>query len=159
MGAAALAAAVLLLARRWARRRRREPEAEGPEEAPVEAPRKQREALVFPALHPASHDVQPAAWLEVTSGSGDQKLPLDEQPRTIGFTPDCDIRLEDGRRGTRMERVRIWMREGRFMLHNLSALGTVRVSGLPATWVILEDGDEIVLGTVKLVFRSEGDKL
>ena len=159
VGAAALTAAVLLLARRWARRRRREPEAEGPEEAPVEAPRKQREALVFPALHPASHDVQPAAWLEVTSGSGDQKLPLDEQPRTIGFTPDCDIRLEDGRRGTRMERVRIWMREGRFMLHNLSALGTVRVSGQPATWIILEDGDEIVLGTVKLVFRSEGDKL
>jgi hypothetical protein len=39
------------------------------------------------------------------------------------------------------------------MLHNLSRLGKVMVGGKPATWAVLEDGDEIVIGGSKLTFR------
>ena len=39
------------------------------------------------------------------------------------------------------------------MLHNLSRLGGVTVGGKPATWAVLEDGDEIVIGASRLRFR------
>ena len=72
---------------------------------------------------------------------------------TIGFTPDCVIGLPDGF-GARPERARIWRRDGRYMLHNLSRMGSVMVAGKAAVWVILEDGDDIVLGPQKIVFRD-----
>ena len=39
------------------------------------------------------------------------------------------------------------------MLHNLSRLGWVTVGGKAATWAVLEDGDEIVIGASRLRFR------
>ncbi|HYV32230.1 MAG TPA: FHA domain-containing protein, partial [Candidatus Binatia bacterium] len=50
-------------------------------------------------------------------------------------------------------RFRVWRREGVYMLHNLSRLGKVTVGGKPATWAVLEDGDEIVIGASRLRFR------
>jgi hypothetical protein len=40
------------------------------------------------------------------------------------------------------------------MLHNLSRMGTVLVAGKPASWAILEDGDEVQIGPVRLLFRD-----
>jgi hypothetical protein len=40
------------------------------------------------------------------------------------------------------------------MLHNLSRLGAATVGGKPVTWAVLEDGDEIEIGSCKLVFRT-----
>jgi len=40
------------------------------------------------------------------------------------------------------------------MLHNLSRVGGVMVAGKGAVWVLFEDGDDIVLGPQKIVFRD-----
>ena len=66
---------------------------------------------------------------------------------------DCGIVLP-AESSHRWERVRVWRREGRFMLHNVSRMGTVTVGGRPAIWVVLEDGDEIQLGNCRLLFRE-----
>ena len=50
----------------------------------------------------------------------------------------------------------MWRREGRYMMHNLSRMGSVTVAGRPAIWVVLEDGDEIQLGSCRLQFREKG---
>ena len=44
------------------------------------------------------------------------------------------------------------------MLHNLSRIGGVFVSGKAATWAILEDGDEVRIGGQKLIFREPDTK-
>jgi Mg-chelatase subunit ChlD len=93
------------------------------------------------------------AWVWVVSPSGEESHPLGDAPVTIGFAPDCGIRLPDGA-GKRWEKVRIWRREGRFMLHNLSRMGAVSVGGQPVTWAVLEDGDEIRMGPSVLTFRE-----
>jgi hypothetical protein len=73
------------------------------------------------------------------------------------FTPTGIIRRSErilNGFGGRHERARIWRRDGRYMPHNLSRLGSVMVAGKAAVWVILEDGDDIVLGPQKIVFRD-----
>jgi predicted component of type VI protein secretion system len=52
------------------------------------------------------------------------------------------------------ERVRIWLRDGSYMLHNLSRTGSVTIAGQAVTWAVLEDGDEIRIGVQTLVFRA-----
>jgi Domain of unknown function (DUF4114) len=92
------------------------------------------------------------AWLKVVSQEGDDLFPLSDEPVTIGFSGDCAINLPGGETG-RPERVRIWRREGAYMLHNLSRFGLVTISGRPAgPWTVLEDGDEIMLGDQRLIF-------
>jgi hypothetical protein len=41
------------------------------------------------------------------------------------------------------------------MLHNLSRVGGVTIAGKPVSWAILEDGDEILLGGCRLIFRDK----
>jgi VWFA-related protein len=129
------------------RRRRRKSAVE------IEPSRFEREprASNFPEIQRAADD-ESGAWLELPTG---QKYALREAPVTIGFTPDCVIGLPAGF-DVRHERARIWRRDGRYMLHNLSRLGSVMVAGKAAVWVILEDGDDIVLGPQKIVFRDPG---
>jgi hypothetical protein len=75
---------------------------------------------------------------------------------TVGFSSDCTIVLPERPPGS-LERVRIWQREGRFMLHNLSRGGRVSVAGRPvSSWVVLDDGDAIDIGgcTIRFQFAS-----
>ena len=97
--------------------------------------------------------VDAAAWLEVVTPDRPARFPLGEDPITVGFSADCTICLpagavQDG------ARVRLWRREGRYMLHNLSRLGRVTVGGKPVIWAVLEDGDEILLGSYLVVFHD-----
>lgn len=86
--------------------------------------------------------------------NGDQQsLVIDGNPLTIGFSSDCDVVLPHTN-GTAVERVRVWRRDGRFMLHNLSRGDGVRVDGKPVSWVVLEDGDEIELNGSRLTFQA-----
>ena len=52
--------------------------------------------------------------------------------------------------------MRIWLRDGSYMLHNLSRTGAVTIAGRSVTWAVLEDGDEIRIGGQTLVFRAAG---
>jgi uncharacterized protein YegL len=91
------------------------------------------------------------AQLALLSGTTEtERYPLGEAPATIGSAPDCTIRLPDGKSSSR---VRVWRREGKFMLHSLSRRGRVAVGGRPVTWAVLEDGDEIEIGPHRLRFR------
>jgi VWFA-related protein len=110
-------------------------------------------APVFAGTGPLGAPVKADAWLEVVQPEQFGRFSLGEDPVTVGFTGDCTIRLPDGgdQIGTRL---RVWKREGRYMLHNLTRLGKVIVAGKPATWAILEDGDLIELGSSRLVFRT-----
>ena len=106
-----------------------------------------------PLFPPVAATVAPEsiAYLQL-EGNGTM-YPLGDSPVTIGFTPDCAVHLPEGS-AVRSERVRVWRREGRFMLHNLTRTGFVQVAGRPATWSILEDGDEIQIGRVRLMFHD-----
>jgi len=109
-------------------------------------------APVISGDRPLPQAIRANAWLEVGS-SGGARYPLGDDPVTVGFTGDCSINLAGGGAG-RPERVRIWRREGSYMLHKLSRFGVVTVSGRPAAaWIVLEEGDEIVLGDQRLIFR------
>jgi hypothetical protein len=103
----------------------------------------------LPEITRAVEPEQTMAWLTLPDGI---RKPLGMSPVTIGFSADCTIQLEGGQPGS-IERARVWWRDGSFMLHNLSRVGTLRVSGRPATWVVLEDGDEIEMGGNRVVFE------
>lgn len=154
-GVAVAGAGGFVLVRRRRRRRAVRP-GEAVEEsldrlnAPPPPPREDAGAPLFPAGRPAEIR-ESDSWLTLSDGD---RFPLGESPVTIGFTADCDVQLPDRAGAVAAERVRIWQRDGRYMLHTLSRLGRVSVGGKPAAWVILEDGDEIQLGPHTITFRS-----
>jgi uncharacterized protein YegL len=149
----ALAAGALLLRRR--RRQRRE--AEWGLEHRVQSLPAPEPSMATPAAEEGAALVSgpPIAQLALLSGATETKrYPVGEAPATIGSAPDCTIRLSDGKVSSH-ERVRIWRREGKFMLHSLSRRGRVTVGGRPVTWAVLEDGDEIEIGPHRLRFRLQ----
>ena len=106
--------------------------------------------LAYPTIERAAGG-EPGAWLETP----DDRVSLGDGPVTVGYTSDCMVTLVNGT-GSRTERVRIWLRDGAYMLHNLSRAGSVTIAGKPVTWAVLEDGDEIRIGGQTLVFRAAG---
>jgi VWFA-related protein len=117
-------------------------------------PRPEDPGAVFIGTGPLGN-ARADAWLESLAPENAGRFPLGEDPVTVGFTGDCTICLPDGA-GQAGARFRVWRREGVYMLHNLSRLGWVTVGGKPATWAVLEDGDEIVIGASRLRFRIGG---
>jgi VWFA-related protein len=111
---------------------------------------------LFPPVAAATAP-ESSAYLRLETDDG-EIYPLGDWPTTVGFTSDCSVVLPNGST-TGWERVRIWRREGRFMLHNLSRIGVVEVSGRPVTWAVLEDGDEVMIGRARLVFHEPGDSV
>ncbi len=107
---------------------------------------------VFVGKGPAARDYA-EAWLEVIAPQSGERYAIGEEPVTVGFTGDCTICLPDGS-NRRFDRFRVWRREGRYMLHNLSRFGGATIGGKPVPWAVLEDGDEIQLGEWRLVFRT-----
>jgi VWFA-related protein len=147
LAALTLLAAVIFIRRR---RRRAEPPLRVPDVSPVSPGRVSEEVVPLPERTP-----RPArAWLELAGPRGGERYLLGDEPLTVGFSADCTVRLPQVR-SSGWERVRVWRRDGRYMLHNLSRLGSVSVGDRPVTWAVLEDGDKIELGGCTLVFRLE----
>ena len=130
----------------WRRRRRRHDAEHSPGLDRLE---KENRPLAYPTIERAAPAGPPGAWLETP----DRQVPLGGAPVTIGFTSDCLVTLGNGT-GSSTERVRVWLRDGSYMLHNLSRAGEVTIAGRPVTWAVLEDGDEIQIGGQTLVFRT-----
>lgn len=107
-------------------------------------------AVSFPSIQRAAANEAPTAWLEVPP---DRQIALGDSPITVGFSSDCLVVLSNGS-SSRPERARIWRRDGNYMLHNLSRVGGVAISGRPVTWAVLEDGDKIDIGGCTLLFRD-----
>jgi len=132
----------------FAMRRRARPRVDDP--PPVRL-RRRRAEVSFPEISRAIDITDARAWLQ---GPGDARVAVGQTPVTIGYTAECTMVLSNGS-GARQGRARVWLRDGRYMLHNLSPqLGSVSVAGRTATWVVLDDGDEISVGGAQLIFRS-----
>ena len=148
---AGLALAVLMGL--WWRRRRRRPPPPQPDFGRLGQSQEVPPAPSFsPAAEPEARSEPAEASLQLITSSSGQRYSLGGEPVTIGYTSDCAIRLPNGTGAGRTERVRVWRREGRYILHNLSRNGSVSVAGRPAVWAVLEHGDEIQLGPCRLVF-------
>lgn len=149
VGLAGLAALIAVVVVRR-RRRRAEPPLRAPDVRPVSPSHVTEEPAPLPEQGPP----RARAWLELAGLHKGERFLLSDEPLTVGFSPDCAVRLPEGR-SSRWERLRVWRRDGRYMLHNLSRLGSVSVGGRPVTWAVLEDGDRIEVGGCELVFRLE----
>jgi hypothetical protein len=135
----------------WRRKRRRDAReptlVDGPQ--PTGEPRPGETPVAEPRVRFGLRE----AWLRFLTSDGEKFFRIGESPVTIGFGPGCDLRIPDT--GTiHGARARIWPRDGKFMLHTLSMPGSVTVGGNPAGWVVLEDGDDIALGTSHLLFTT-----
>ncbi|HEY5640921.1 MAG TPA: VWA domain-containing protein [Dehalococcoidia bacterium] len=120
------------------------------DESTPERLRRRPAEVSFPEIRRAIDATESEAWLQ---GPDDARVAVGETPVTIGYTTDCTIVLPSSG-GAREGRVRVWLRDGSYMLHNLSPrLGSVSVGGRPVTWVVLDDGDEIFIGGARLTFR------
>ncbi len=117
-----------------------------------ELPERRPAPVSFPEISRATDMTDARAWIQ---GPGDARVAVGETPVTIGYTADCTIVLPAG--GAESQgRVRVWLRDGSYMLHNLNPrLGSVSVAGRSATWVVLDDGDEISIDGAHLVFRTD----
>jgi pSer/pThr/pTyr-binding forkhead associated (FHA) protein len=57
--------------------------------------------------------------------------------------------------GIAPEHARIWLRQERYLLHHVGGLSRkTYVSGQEADWVVLEPGDEVTIGSHRLVFED-----
>jgi hypothetical protein len=142
---------VIAIAVRRRRRRNRRAE-EGLDRRVHELPPAEASPVAPTVEEPEAAAPAVAELLVLNGASETKRYPLSAAPATIGFRPDCTILLgQGGPMGE--ERVRVWRREGKFMLHRLSRRGRVAVGGRPVTWAVLEDGDEIEIGPCRLRFR------
>lgn len=108
-----------------------------------------------PPLPTGERALAPSARLVVIEGpDAGRSVRVGEEPTTLGTDADCTLRLSDvgGLVGGR--HARIWLREARFMLHHLDSRRITRVNDRPVTWVVLEPGDEIVIGPHRLRFEE-----
>lgn len=80
------------------------------------------------------------------------RLPIGDDPLTIGRMPDCDVVLEDrnvSRRHAEVRRV-----PGGFAVVDLDSTNGTKVNGAGVKERRLEDGDEIVVGASVLRFEA-----
>ena len=118
-----------------------------PTEARAEAAPVQRQLLDVALAELSVHRRQDGALL--------RQLSLGRAPFTIGSRGGCDLVLTG--EGIAPRHLRLWHREGRFMLHDLTGRGGVLVNGRPVLWAVLEDGDSIELGPYRLQLRLLSD--
>lgn len=148
--AAAFAAVTILRARQ---RRVGRVAAGAPSDAPELTPDRfdrEPQKVVFPEIARAFVPNGTSAWLE---GPQTGRIPLAGAPLTLGVTADCDVRLPPVG-GAHQARVRIWRRDGNYMIHNLSQPPAgVTIGGRPVSWAILEDGDVITIGAETIAFH------
>ncbi len=81
-------------------------------------------------------------------------LQLNREPLTVGSSPGCDLVLPGNDVAARQ--LRIWYRQGKFMLHAISPRISVSIAGKSVYWAVLEDGDEIEVGRYRLRFEQMG---
>ena len=107
------------------------------------------------APSPAARASGPLARLTVTGqndSANGRVLNLGRKPFTIGSAPGCDLVLPVD--GVAPRQVRIWYRQGKFMLHAISPHVSATIAGKPVYWAVLESGDEIEIGSYRLRFEQ-----
>ena len=91
------------------------------------------------------------AVLREKGGAG-REYHLGDEPVVIGASNSVSTIVLDGD-GIAPEHARIWLRQDRYLLHHVGGLSRkTYVSGQEADWVVLEPGDEVTIGSHRLVF-------
>jgi VWFA-related protein len=95
-------------------------------------------------------------FLREKNGTG-QVYALGAGPAILGTSPRaCTIVLppSDQIAG---EHLRIWLRDGHYTLHHVGGMSRKTfVGGREADWLVLEPGDEVIIGSHKLIFEDAG---
>jgi pSer/pThr/pTyr-binding forkhead associated (FHA) protein len=95
----------------------------------------------------------PAAWLVIRSGSqAGRDCRLGEQTTVGRDGMSCDFVLDDD--SVSAQHARIKSERGQFVLYDLASTNGTRLNGRRVQRSNLVDGDEIVIGVVKLVFKE-----
>jgi len=93
----------------------------------------------------------PVRRVRIVGPDLDQAFAIADEPFTIGSGPECQIKLAEG---VAEEHARLWLREGRLMLHHLAAGQQSLVGGRTAVWTSLDRGDEVEIGPYRLVVED-----
>ncbi len=77
-------------------------------------------------------------------------------PAIVGSSPRTATIVLPAEDGVAPEHARIWLRDGRYLLHHTSgAHRRTLVGGHPADWVVLEPGDDVQFGSLRFVFEDD----
>jgi Mg-chelatase subunit ChlD len=109
-----------------------------------------------PLLQPDPTPVEePGGMLVVVNGpdAGKEYL-VGTSPLSIGSATWCDLKVadEDGEVGP--EEARAWVHQDKLIFHRLTRLSLLATDGSTGGWLILEDGDEVSVGHLRLHFVS-----
>jgi len=97
------------------------------------------------------------AILVIDGPDGTQRHRIEHEPVTIGTGTTNEMRIGAAGGDIAEEHARVWMRDGRLVFHHLAPGYRSTVHGEAVTWVSLDDGDELQIGTYKLRLQMERD--
>jgi VWFA-related protein len=92
----------------------------------------------------------------LTGARAGQAYEIGARPVSIGSSPRCAVRL-DASAETAPEEARVWVRNGRLVVHRVATLTAMALEGASGGWVILDPGDDIDLGGVRFRFELMQD--
>jgi VWFA-related protein len=142
-GAAAVVAGLLIVFYAWRRRRPRtthwSPSFAELDTAPVPADSAFADVAKANGSHPFV--------LEIAEIGA--RAPLGAFPVTIGSGPGCDL-IVPAMPGVAPEHARVWIRDGRPMLHHLAPGYTTTVNGAPSAWASIGPADSVGIGPLNL---------
>jgi hypothetical protein len=81
-------------------------------------------------------------------------------PLTFGVGTGCNVRVDDITGEVANEEARIWVQKRRLVYHKLTTLSAMATEGMTSGWLFLDDGDEMRVGSYRLVFHAtvEGEE-
>lgn len=97
------------------------------------------------------------AWLVVVEGvRAGHLFRLHPETTLIGRDPSCDIVLDDSAVSRQHAKIRVVEEEGKkkFVLHDLASENGTFVNGEAIAKHELADGDQVLIGRIKLVFKQ-----
>ncbi|HZP56471.1 MAG TPA: VWA domain-containing protein [Dehalococcoidia bacterium] len=159
-GIVALAVVTLLAlgASRWWRRmriRRHQLEVVAPNPAQAARQPIPRNVTALRAPEESAPAAGTGRLIERTATGTGAEYPLGGGPVVIGSGRNCTIPLPAGD-DVALEHARIWLRDGRYLLHSTAGIGRkTLVGGRDADWVVLEPGDELQFGRYHFVFQDD----
>lgn len=95
---------------------------------------------------------------ERDSGAGGaRRFQVGNAPVVIGWGEGCGIRFAKAP-DVAAEHARVWLRDGRLMIHHIASGQTTAVADQPVTWASLSKDDEISIGPYSLRYLGTTDE-
>jgi VWFA-related protein len=101
----------------------------------------------------SSRAAPPVVSLSVSQGGEVRRFPIAGTLR-VGTAPDNEVRISDDG-GVAPHHARIWVRDGRVMLHHLAPGFQTLMSAQPVEWASVEPGQDVVIGSATLRVATE----